>query len=122
MKQNTTPILPIEILMPFENVQRIEFIFKRLNTNNYNNDLYRSYPALLHKVYEGSDIPVSEQTSESFIVQVPFTEEETLSLPVGPLHMDTRIVLSDGSVPETQIVKINVTATLFEEVYQNDQS
>lgn len=121
MKQNTTPVLPIEILMPFENIQRIEFIFKRLNTNNYNNDLYRSYPALIHKIFEGADIPIAETTNESFVVRVPFTAEETLKIPVGPVYMDTRIVFVDGSIPETEIVKINMNATLFEEVYDDDQ-
>ena len=121
MKQNTTPVLPIEILMPFENIQRIEFIFKRLNTNNYNNDLYRSYPALIHKIFEDADIPIAETTDGSFVVRVPFTTEETLKIPVGPVYMDTRIVLVDGSIPETEIVKINMNATLFEEVYNDDQ-
>lgn len=120
MKQNTTPVLPIEILMPFENVQRVEFVFKRLNTNNYNNDLYRSYPALIHKIFEGGDIPVANITEQSFVVRVPFTAEETLKIPVGPVYMDTRVVLNDGSIPATEIVKMDMTATLFEEVYGND--
>lgn len=121
MKQNTTPILPIEILMPFEGIKRIEFIFKRLNTNNYNNDQYRSYPALVHKILEGDDIKLAEgDTSEKFIVRVPFTAEETLKMPVGPIYMDTRIVFENGCIPETEIVKINMNATLFEEVYEDD--
>lgn len=121
MKQNTTPVVPVEILMPFDEVKRIEFIFKRLNTNNYNNDLYRSYPALVHKIYEGKEIPVQEgDNSKSFVVNVLFSAEETLKIPSGPVYMDTRIVLNDGSIPETEIVKLNMKTSLFEEVYKDD--
>lgn len=121
MKQNTTPVVPVEILMPFDEVKRIEFIFKRLNTNNYNNDLYRSYPALVHKIYEGDEIPIQEgDNSKSFVVNVLFSAEETLKIPSGPVYMDTRIVLNDGSIPETEIVKLNMKASLFEEVYKDD--
>ena len=121
MKQNTTPVVPVEILMPFDEVKRIEFIFKRLNTNNYNNDLYRSYPALVHKIYEGNEIPIQEgDNSKSFVVNVLFSAEETLKIPSGPVYMDTRIVLNDGSIPETEIVKLNMKASLFEEVYKDD--
>ena len=121
MKQNTTPVVPVEILMPFDEVKRIEFIFKRLNTNNYNNDLYRSYPALVHKIYEGNEIPIQEgDNSKSFVVNVLFSAEETLKIPSGPVYMDTRIVLNDGSIPETEIVKLNMKTSLFEEVYKDD--
>lgn len=121
MKQNTTPVVPVEILMPFDEVKRIEFIFKRLNTNNYNNDLYRSYPALVHKIYEGNEIPIQEgDNSKSFVVNVLFSAEETLKIPSGPVYMDTRIVLNDGSIPETEIVKLNMKSSLFEEVYKDD--
>lgn len=118
MKQNTTPVLPIEILIPFESIKRVEFIFKRLNTNNYNNDLYKSYPALVHKFFEGEDLTaIVTPANDAFVVKVPFTAEETLKMPTGTIYMDTRIVFLDGSIPETEIVPINMNATLFEEVY-----
>lgn len=121
MKQNTTPVLPIEVLAPYENIKRVEFIFKRLNTNNYNNDIYKTYPALIHKIFEGEELSGMVVPGErSFIVRVPFTAEETLKMPVGPIYMDTRIVFNNGNIPATEIVKLNMSATLFEEVYEND--
>lgn len=118
MKQNTTPVLPIEVLAPYENIKRVEFIFKRLNTNNYNNDIYKTYPALVHKIFEGEELGGIVVPGEgNFVVRVPFTAEETLKMPVGVIYMDTRIVYEDGSIPETEIVPVNMNATLFEEVY-----
>ena len=118
MKQNTTPVLPIEVLIPYEKIKRIEFIFKRLNTNNYNNDIYKTYPALVHKIFEEEELDAVVIPGEgNFVVRVPFTAEETLKMPTGVIYMDTRIVFEDGSIPETEIVPVNMNATLFEEVY-----
>ncbi len=109
MKQNTTPTVYVKIPVPIENVKRIEFMIKKHKDS--------IYPALLHKVYAGKDIPYDEEyTQEGFIVLLPFTAEETMSLPVGEVYMDTLIVMKDGSIPPTDIVKIDVSATLFEEV------
>ena len=112
MKRNTTPTLPIKINMPFENVTRIEFIFKK-NASEY-------ATTLLHKVFE-DEIPVRDgDTSEGFIVDVRLTAEETMRLTVGEVYMDTRIVLTDNLIPATKIVKIDVKETLFREVYRSD--
>lgn len=109
MKQNTTPTVSVSIPVPFSQIKRIEFIFKKHKDS--------IYPALLHKVYSVNDIPLAEgDTTESFVVLLPFTAEETMSLPVGEIYMDTLIVMADGSIPQTNIVKVDVAATLFEEV------
>lgn len=111
MKQNTTPTLLIKIKMPFENITRIEFIFKK-EVSEYAN-------TLLHKIYD-SNIPVTEQNDADFVVGVELTAEETMRLCAGEVFMDTRIVLTGGYIPETSIAKINVNETLFRQVYQSD--
>ena len=112
MKRNTTPTLPIKINMPFENVTRIEFIFKK-NASEY-------ATTLLHKVFE-DEIPVRDgDTSKSFTVNLKLNAEETMRLSEGDVYMDTRIVLTGNLIPSTKIVKINVAETLFREVYRSD--
>ena len=111
MKRGTTPTLPIKIKMPFENITRIEFIFKK-DASEYAN-------TLLHKIYDGN-IPVSEQNETDFVVDVKLTAEETMRLCVGEIYMDTRIVLTGDFIPETKLAKINVNETLFRQVYQSD--
>lgn len=109
MKQNTTPTVSVYIPVPLANVRRLEFIFKKHKD--------RLYPSLLHKIYNGGDIPYEQgDTSESFVVLLPFTAEETVNFPAGEIYMDTLIVLADGSIPPTNIVKIDITETLFGEV------
>ena len=110
MKQNTTPILPIRIHMPLAEVKHIEFIFKEEKSKNY--------PALLHKKFEKEEFKIQEEdTSECFLFLLPFTAEETMAMPEGDIYMDTLIELNGGLLPQTDIVKINVKETLFEEVY-----
>lgn len=108
MKQNTTPTVSVSIPVPLNNISRIEFIFKKHKDS--------IYPTLLHKVYNRNSIPLaSGDTSENFVVLLPFTADETMNLPVGEVYMDTLIVMTDGSIPPTNIVQLDITATLFGE-------
>lgn len=112
MKQNTTPTLPVRIHMPLADVKHIEFIFKEEKSKNY--------PALLYKKFDKEDFKIQEEdTSECFLFLLPFTAEETMAMPEGEVYMDTLIELNDGKLPETEIVKLNVNETLFEEVYES---
>jgi hypothetical protein len=109
MKQGTTPTLPIKIKVPFENVKRVEFIFKK--------NISKNSDILLYRVFEGN-IPVEEPTAEDhFIVKLALSDKETMRLSVGDIYMDTRVTMLDGNIPETKIVKINISETLFEEAY-----
>lgn len=108
MKQNTTPTLEIEIDFPFVDIKRLEFIFK---------DEPKTYArTLIHKAFE-VEFPVTETTEESFKLSLDFSTAETMKLTPGKVFMDTRIVLLDGTVPETEIVELEVKTTLFGEVY-----
>lgn len=112
MKRGTTPTIPIRINMPFDNVIRVEFIFKKIASE------YAQ--TLLHKVFEG-EIPIRQgDTTENFIVDLNLTADETMNLSVGDIYMDTRIVLTGDLIPATKIVKMNVSETLFREVCGND--
>lgn len=116
VKRNTTPMLLVKVHMPFEKVRRIEFLFKKRKMDKY--------PELLRKVYDitTGEIPVKEgeDTGESFTVLCQLTAEETMRLPEGVVYMDTRPVLYDGTIPNTEIVEISVTPTLFGEVNEDD--
>lgn len=109
MKQGTTPTLPIKIKVPFENVKRVEFIFKK--------NISKNSDILLYRVFEGN-IPVEEPAADDhFIVKLALSDKETMRLSVGDIYMDTRVTMLDGNIPETKIVKINISETLFEEAY-----
>lgn len=112
MKRNTTPTIPIKIHTSFDNVKRVEFIFA-----DKDSQFARIF---LHKIFE-SEIPVAEgDTTESFTVLLSLSTSETMKLPAGEVYMDTRIILKNGNIPETEIVKIDVKNTLFKEVYAGD--
>ena len=116
VKRNTTPMLLVKVHMPFEKVRRIEFLFKKRKMDKF--------PELLRKVYDADkgEIPIreGEDTEESFTVLCQLTAEETLRFPEGVVYMDTRPVLYDGTIPNTEIVEISVTPTLFGEVNEDD--
>ena len=107
VKKNTTPTLPITVNLPLNQVKRLEFIFKKKKTG--------SHPALLHKTFTAGKIPVDESASSNdyFVVLLELTAKETSRFQVGEMFMDTRAELTDGSVPETEIVAFDVTPTLF---------
>ena len=104
IKRGTTPTLPITIFMPFENVKHIDFIFKR--------ELEENHPTLLEVGYDFPETSV-ETSDNSFIVNVQLSATETRKLKSGKVYMDTRIILSNGYIPKTEIVEIEVGDTLF---------
>ena len=116
MKRYTTPILPIKIRMPFEEVQSIEFIFKK--------DLEDNSPVLLHKEYKTrEEIPVEPSAvSTEFTVNMALEAEETAKLMPGEVFMDTLIVLTGDYIPTTKIVKLIIDQSLFAGVKVNGSS
>lgn len=108
-KRNTTPTLPITVNIPLSRVRRLEFVFKSKCTE--------SHPVLLHKVFNAGEIPVDDSVSTEvyFKVLLTLNEKETAVFQPGEIYMDTRIELTDGTVPETGIIILEVTPSLFED-------
>lgn len=110
IKRGTTPILPITIFMPYENIKHIDFIFKK--------QLDDKYPKMLELSFDfPDDENVIDRETDSFIVNAKLTEEETRKLIEGVVYMDTRIVLTNNEIPKTEIVEVDVGETLFGEVF-----
>ena len=106
IKRGTTPTLAVQIdgIKP-EMVQSVEFTFKLR--------LAEQEPEILGKIYPGV---VSYDAAEGRWL-VPFTEAETrLFRPRSDVYMDTRITLSDGTIPTTELAHFCVEETLFEAV------
>ena len=110
IKRGTTPTLPITIFMPFENIKQIDFIFKKQKIE--------SYPELLKLSFEfPDDNDLVDKEENSFVVNAKFEEEDTRKLSKGTVYMDTRIVLTNNEIPPTEIVELDISETLFREVY-----
>lgn len=103
IKRGTTPTFEVTFKeLDFANVKTIDFIFKHQKSE--------AAKAILEKSY-----PDNAEYSDG-IVQIRFTESETRLFTAGAdVYMDTRITLTDDSIPETYIVKFTVTPTLFRE-------
>lgn len=109
IKRNTTPTIPITVHLPYDKVEKIEFIFKS-NTEEKS-------PVLLHKSFSKNDMKLKEgNTSESFTVLVELSCEETLKLPAGKIYVDSRPVLEGGKIPATKKASFYVAETFFNEV------
>lgn len=100
MKHYTTPTLQVKLDIPVETVASIKFLFKQ--------ERDAAADALLLKTYPG------DVTYEDGIYKVPFTQEETgLFTEEKYFYMDTMIVDQTGNVPETPIVSLFMSRSLF---------
>ena len=118
IKRNTTPTLPIVVEVPFENIRKIEFVFKR--------KIDPTSPALVKRKYsidsaEGIPIREGEDNSKEFTVLMKLKAKETAELLAGESYMDTLIVFKDGTIPDTEIIPAKIKETLFMEVYDDDE-
>lgn len=100
MKRGTTPVLPVTIDMNVELISEIEFVFK--------SEFEEEAPVLLMKKFP------DEVSYHDNAFYIPFTEKET-RLFARQFYMDTRITTVSGSIPETEICKLYMNPTLFEE-------
>lgn len=97
VKRGTTPTLQVYLDgVDLAEVKSVTFLFKR--------NVSERLPALLEKTVENP---------EANPVEVELTMEETYALDFPEIWMDTRIVLSSGKVPPTELVQLSVGATLF---------
>ena len=103
VKRGTTPTLEIKLNnIDFADVKSIDFVFKHQKSESGRVIVKKSYP--------------DDGKYEDDVVKLRFEESETRKFTSGSVvYMDTRIILSDGSIPETSIAEFNVNPTLFEE-------
>lgn len=104
MKRGTTPCLVVAIKpIDFEAIDHVDFLFRQDNSETSCPKLEKQYP---------TDVTYDAER-EAFLV--PLTQEETRRFaPNRNVYMDTRIVLTDGHIPATPIVKLYMHPTLFE--------
>lgn len=91
-------------------IQRADFVFKQHRSEKSK--------TLLTKTYMADGEGEVYLNGGKFIV--PMTERETRLFAAGrEFYMDSKITLTDGGVPETEIAALRMNETLFEEVEEN---
>ena len=100
MKPYTTPVLEVTLDIPAETVASIKFLFK--------NEPDREAESLLLKKYPG------EVKCEDGIYKVPISQAETgLFAQNKYFYMDMLITDQTGRIPETPIVTLFMSKSLF---------
>lgn len=100
MKQLTTPVLEVVFDIPPETVAAVDFLFKQQNDRNAATILLKSYP--------------EDVTCTNGVYKIPFTVEETEKFEGGQFfYMDTRITDQTGKIPDTPIIRLFMSRTLF---------
>lgn len=115
IKRNATAVLPVEVGIPVDDIQSMEFLFKK--------EKNPKSPELLKKKYQKDEIEIAEGSSNEngFTMWMKLKPKETFCLTAGKVYMDTQVVLTDGTLPQIPIVPIDdILETLFEEVYGDD--
>ncbi len=106
MKRGTVTSLQVAHELDLSTVEKIEFLFKQEKDENA--------PALVRKTYLPNG--AGDVAEESGVFQIPFTKEETRRFSSGKsFYCDPRIVLMGGKIPNTEILAIYCTATLWGE-------
>ena len=105
IKRGTTPTITVQIFgVTPGSVDKIEFLFKN-QQNEYAQEI-------CYKVYPGDDVSYN---SEKNCFQISLTDAETRRfIPRKTAYMDTRITLTGGAIPATEIASFNVNDTLFQ--------
>lgn len=107
MKRRTTPTLKVSIDIDIGKVGSIEFLFKQKRDESNDISLKISYP--------------QDVDFENGVFLIPFTEAQTCIFKPGKIfYMDTRIMLKNGNVPQTEIIELFMCDTLFNEGDIND--
>lgn len=102
MKRRTTPHLPVKLNIDRDLIDSIDFIFKLENSESAVAKLEKSFP---------EDVEYDADT-QLFIISL--TQDETVLFPENKeFYMDTRILLTNGEIPETNIVSLWMKPTLF---------
>ena len=102
MKRRTTPVLEVTFDIPTETIAKVLFVFKQ--------ECEETAEAILEKAYPGD---VSESGG---VFKIQFTKEETALFVGGSdFYMDTMITDQAGRIPQTPIVRLFMSKTLFSE-------
>lgn len=109
VKRGTTPYLGVKFNVRNNEISTIDFLLKQENSEDAEPLVLKSYP---------DDVDYDAETDRYL---VPMTEAETrLFLPNHAFYMDSRITLTNGLIPQTEIMKIRMGATLFGEEDEPD--
>ena len=106
MKRRTTPIIPVRFnKISVDDIEKIEFLFRQERSEDSEPRVLKTYP---------TDVEYDAQRDR---YMVPWTEEETALFEEDhEFFMDTRITLKgQGAIPETNMVKLFMNGTLFED-------
>lgn len=109
IKRGTTPYLAVRVNIRNREISTIDFVFKQ--------EMDEDAVALVEKSYP-TDVDYNGELDR---YMVPLTEEETRRfLPNHAFYMDTRITLTNGLIPETEIKKLRMGGTLFPEEQEEE--
>lgn len=99
MKQGINFLLPVEIGMDLEPVEKIEFILRQEDV-----EMQFEYPS-------------DKCIREGNVINLIFMQSDTWQFKTDvPCYLDTRITLTDSIYqPETELVKLRMNKTLFKE-------
>ena len=104
IKRGTTPYLAVRFDLRNREISTIDFILKQEMDENADPLVVMTYP---------DDVTYDGQQDRYL---VPLTEAQTrLFLPNHAFYMDTRITLTNGLIPETEIIKMRMGGTLIGE-------
>ena len=103
-KRRTTSFLAVRFNKVVNaDVNNIDFIFRQERDEDSEPYLLKNYPRDVRYDRKG----------DRYII--PWTQQETaMFLEDHAFYMDTRVVLTGGEIPETNIVKLTMNATLFD--------
>lgn len=104
MKRRTTPVIQIAHNLDLAAVSKVQFLFKQHASE--------AADALLLKTYgDGGDV-----AEENGVFSIGLTVEETALFEENEnFYIDPRVTLIDGTIPNTRILTMQATATLWGE-------
>lgn len=113
IQRNTTPTLKVTVFFDVALVKEIEFVFTKAYSEHAE--------ILVHKKYTKDTMQLlSTESTESFVIAIDFSVEETMKLPPETVYMGTRITDTNGKIPRADPVEIDVRMNLFSGVYPID--
>lgn len=104
MKRRTTPTIQISHDLDMAAVSKVEFLFKQ--------HFSETAEALLLKTYgDGGEV-----TESGGVFSIGLTADETALFEENEkFYIDPRVTMIDGSIPNTRVLSIQATATLWGE-------
>lgn len=109
MKQLTHSTMPVAVGYDLDKVLRAEFIFKQFQSSEA--------PVLKSCVWESDGSGEGEREEDLDVIDITWEPEETMLFePDEWFYLDTRLTLTNSlDNPETSVVALKMTPTLFKE-------